>query len=160
MIQIKEGKMEGERSNLCKIWDGSGLSSTLKTGFRGFEKSSLSMAVAIQPHPFLQSMYSLAGVDDGFIDRLLVTSTWPRIVLSHDRLQGSRELKEMNGNIFGHIMKCIYYDHKNGITYNFCKGAQEYYDDLCDQFAAEYNEDNDPNADKDFGLNTQGRMYI
>ena len=54
-IQNKQGKGEGEKAFLCKLWNGKGDSTSLSNGTRGFKETSLSSFIMIHPNHSYQS---------------------------------------------------------------------------------------------------------
>ena len=67
-ITYRQSEGVAERAPLRKLWSGKGDSNILSSGTRGFEKTSMSICIFIQPQPFLSELMVLNG-DDGLIGR-------------------------------------------------------------------------------------------
>ena len=75
-IAYKQSKGEAERALLCKLWGGKGDSNVLSSGTRGFDRTSISSCIFIQPQPFISELMSLNG-EDGLLDRFLIFTAKP-----------------------------------------------------------------------------------
>ena len=60
-IALKQSKGESEKAFLCKLWGGRGDANVLANGIRGFNKTSMSACVFIQPEPLLKELGNLKG---------------------------------------------------------------------------------------------------
>ena len=143
--KLKQQKGESEVPLLCKLWGGKGDSSTLAAGNRGFNRTSFSMCLAIQPEPLMQNLQSLNG-NNGYMERMLFLTAKPQ-------MHGTKAMREFNtifqeGRMidFTAAMQYIHELHKAGAkTYKLSTEAQAVYDQLVDEYAefinAKYNSD-------------------
>ena len=72
-LHTKQSKGEGERGLLCKIWNGTGDSTTLagtEKDKRSFIKSGLSICLFVQPDVIIRYLPNFQQ-DDGLVDRFL-----------------------------------------------------------------------------------------
>ena len=60
-INMKQTKGEAEKAFLCKLWGGRGDANVLANGVRGFDKTSMSACLFIQPEPLLKELRQLQG---------------------------------------------------------------------------------------------------
>lgn len=60
-VSMKQSKGEAEKALLCKLWGGRGDSNILANGTRGFDKTSMSACIFIQPEPLLHELRNLRG---------------------------------------------------------------------------------------------------
>jgi hypothetical protein len=131
----KQQKGENDVPFLCKLWSGKGDSSTLSTGNRGFEKTSMSMFLAIQPEPLMQHIHHF-NANDGFLDRFLFISAKPFMATSaitkdyHQRLM--QEKMHNFVDCCGYILSFHEKEHRH---YSLSPAAQTEYDHIVDSFA-------------------------
>lgn len=139
-INAKQGRSEGERALLNKLWGGKGDTTVLREEDRGFKSTSFSMALYIQPCRILSEL-SIMGGDDGFLDRLLFFAAKPHMHSTKEMMSATRVLVEdFADDLMPTIIGRIFERHREGPTlYEFEPAAQRYYDELSDEHAAEYN---------------------
>ena len=125
----KQQKGESENAFLCKLWMGKGDTSTLSTGNRGFQKTSMSVWLAIQPDPLLQELqYFLSS--DGFLDRFLFMATRPYLTPPAVNREYAVHLKEEKMQDFVKVFSEIRELHKNGVTYTLSPEATRLYEEI------------------------------
>ena len=119
---------------LCKLWSGGGDVTQLSTGSRGYDRTSLSMYVSIQPENLLRHMTVLkSGV--GFLDRFLLLSCRPRMVFTSVMMEMEQKLQEGHLKDFVSILKTIYKLGKGSEKcYILSEAAQELYDQIFDLY--------------------------
>ena len=139
-INAKQGRSEAERAFLNKMWGGKGDSTVLLEKARGFKTTSFSMILYIQPSPLLSEMTVMGG-DDGFIDRIMFFCAKPRLQLTRDIMEANQRLLQKYQQDF--LPKVLFniYQHHHGVptVYSFDDKAQEYYNNLADEHATEFN---------------------
>lgn len=133
-VNIKQNKGEAEKALLCKLWGGKGDTNALANGVRGFNSTSISAAVFIQPEPLLKELKSLIGAD-GLLDRFLFIAAKPvfnkcAVVKENFALLQQSPMKD-----FVRVMNCIYVEHKSGKTYTLSDEAQKSYEEMVDAYA-------------------------
>lgn len=55
----------------CKLWSGKGDHTVLAGEERGFDNTSMSMLLLVQPEPLMHELFSLVNRDDGFLESFL-----------------------------------------------------------------------------------------
>ena len=121
---------DSELSLLCKLWSGGGDVTQLSTGSRGYDKTSLSMYVSIQPENLLRHM-AVLQTGDGFLDRFLLLSCHPRMVFTNVMMEMEQKLQEGHLKDFVNIFRTIYKLGKgNEKCYTLSESAQELYDQI------------------------------
>ena len=145
-VQAKQKNGESERAFLCKVWGGKGDYSTLSGGARGFEKTSLSMCILIQPQPLLTELMSMQGAD-GFLDRFLFMVTRPCMHKTNVVAEAYANLRENRIWDFVPVFDNIRLEHATaGKTYVLTGEAEEEYAALIDSFAEYLNSRYDSNS--------------
>lgn len=133
-INAKQQRGESERSTLCTMWSGKGDHIELSTGCRGFQSTSMSICLYIQPQPLMEELAQMCGAD-GFKDRFLFLASRPVLYKTAEVRENYENLKEFNIQDFSKIFLKMYEDHKDGKVYQLSSEAQEEYDSLVDSFA-------------------------
>ena len=137
----KEGRNEGERALINKLWNGQGDKTTLKDSDRGFQSTSFSMAIFIQPQPLINEMLSMGPQSDGFYDRFIFIVEKPKIHVSTEQRDALQTLQQDYGCDF--IIKLftnMFEIHASSQTiYNLSQDAQAHYDSLLDEHATDFN---------------------
>ena len=150
---------------LCKLWSGVGDVTQLSTGSRGFDRTSMSMYVAIQPENILRHLCAL-NAGDGFLDRFLLWSCRPKMVFTNTMLQKEKQLQEGNLKDFVPIFRTIYKMGKNcEKCYILSDEAQTFYDEMFDSYVdymnKKYESESESDAeDFDEGLAPLGKDTI
>ena len=98
-IQVKQKNGEAERAFLCKLWGGKGDFTTLCTGNRGFERTSMSLCLLIQPQPILTELCNLQGAD-GLLDTFLFIAAKPCMHKTNVVAEVHADLHTKNNNTF------------------------------------------------------------
>lgn len=134
-VQTKQGKGEGERALLCKLWNGKGDFVTLSGGNRGFKETSLSLFILIQPQPFLNELGNMMS-GDGLLDRFITTAVCPEMNPSATVRQYHEMLKDSPMQSFSEIFMKMFNDHKDVTkVYTLSREAQRRYDSMTDNYA-------------------------
>lgn len=133
-VNVKQSKGESERSLLCKMWGGKGDFSTLVTGTRGFEKTSMSCCLFIQPQPLVHELLQLGG-DDGLMDRFLFFVARPVFYSTSVTKENLPLLKQSNLQDFVDLMNRIYEEHTKGRQYTLSPAAEQTFDGLTDSYS-------------------------
>lgn len=133
-INAKQQRGESERSSLCKMWSGKGDHIELSTGSRGFQSTSMSICLFIQPQPLMEELAQMFGTD-GFIDRFLFLASRPILYKTAEVRENFELLQQYNTQDFSEIFLDMYHEHVNGKVYKLSAEAQEEYDSLVDSFA-------------------------
>ena len=133
-ITMKQSKGEAEKALLCQLWGGRGDTNQLVNGSRGFEKTSISACLFIQPECFLKEINQLRG-NDGLMDRFLVISAKPVFYKSASIRENLGKLQDSPMGDFVNVMERIYREHQHGVSYVLSTGALEAYDSIVDGFA-------------------------
>ena len=89
-ISPKEGRNEGERALINKLWNGKGDKTALGDSDRGISETSFSLAIFIQPQPMINEMMPMGNKCDGLYDRFVSLAEKPKIhVASEQRTAAS-----------------------------------------------------------------------
>ena len=144
---------ESETALLCKLWMGHGDEMTIKDGPRGFDRTSMSLCLAIQPQPFMQELPHYLS-DDGFLHRFLYFTAKPYIADPTESREFARKLSENNMTDFTDVLNEIRHHHtENDITYTLSEKAQEMFDHIGKTYREylrnKYNDDSDDSDDED-----------
>lgn len=135
-VNNKQKQGESERALLCKMWNGKGDTSTLSYGNRGFDKTSMSACIFIQPYTFIQELIVL-NCEDGLMDRFLVFSARPVFKKTEEIILNAEKLKQSKMTDFVNVFNKMYADHKDGEKKYYLSGeAQRYYNRVVDNYAA------------------------
>ena len=139
-VNLKQSRNEGERALLNKMWMGIGDQSVLLEQDRGFEKSTFSMAIFIQPGPLCTELANLGG-SDGFLDRIIMFVDKPHLSKSSDMTKASQRMAiEYHDKFLVNIVLALFNFHLGKmIQYQFEADAQTYFDSLADEHASEIN---------------------
>ncbi|XP_045161986.2 uncharacterized protein LOC123526803 [Mercenaria mercenaria] len=133
-ITMKQSKGESEKALLCKLWGGRGDANVLANGVRGFDRTSMSACVFIQPEPLLKELVNLKG-NDGLMDRFLLISAKPVFHKCQIVRENYVVLKESKMMDFVQVMENIYVAHTAGIRYTLSEKAQDSYEEMVDAYA-------------------------
>lgn len=139
-INAKQNRSEGERALLSKMWGGKGDTSCLLDRQRGFKETSFSLLLYIQPGPFLAELGQMT-IDDGFLDRMLFFTVKPQLHLTEEIETATQDLRTNYGHEYlPKLLMKIYDHHKtDSHLYKFSPPAQQYYNQLSDEHALEFN---------------------
>ena len=98
------------------------------------------MLLCIQAGPLFSEL-SQMGVEDVFLDRMLLFSVQPMLHKTRDITRATEELNRVYGDKFlPDIWLKILKSHRDQENvYHFSTAAQEYYDALSDEHAQEFN---------------------
>ena len=136
-LKSKIAKGESDLPFLCKLWGGKGDSSTLSSGVRGFEKTSMSISMAIQPDPLLHELQFLMK-NDGFLDRFLFITAkshlYPTTTIKefHHKLMTEEKMQDF----VTCMSKVLEYHAHSGVVYKLDDDAQKLYDNMVDSYAS------------------------
>ena len=133
-ISMKQSKGEAEKALLCQLWGGRGDSNLLANGSRGFDRTSMSTCIFIQPECLLKEITNLRG-NDGLLDRFLVLAAKPVFYKSAAMRESNTRLQESPMQNFVKVMDRIYSDSKHGVNYVLSPDALDAYDSIVDGFA-------------------------
>ena len=134
-VKTKQTQGNNEVPFLCKLWSGKGDVSTLATGTRGFEKTSMSIFLAIQPEPMIQHVSHFSG-NDGFLERFLMISAKPFMTTSAVTRQFHKLFMKEKMQDFKPCGATILAEHdRDNKTYTLSSEAQIEYDHIVDSFA-------------------------
>jgi len=111
-IHAKISKHEGEISRLNNVWDGVGDATLLKDGSRGYDSTSVSMCLFIQPEPCIAELAQLATTN-GFVERLLFFSSAPCLHSYEVNMQAATNLSVFPDNAMGLLADSIFTLHKD-----------------------------------------------
>ena len=128
-IKQRNAKGEPDVAFLCKLWGGVGDTSTLSNGQRGFDSTSMSMWLAIQPEPLLSDLPSFKKCD-GFLERFLFTVCRPYFVHPDVHEQYFELLKQERLLSLTNVLVFIYESHKHGKRYVLSEEANDEYRDM------------------------------
>ena len=135
LVNHKQRQGESERALLCKFWQGKGDSAVLSNGTRGFQKTSMSACILIQPHNFMTELLSIQG-DDGLLDRFLVLSARPVFKRTAEMKEAVEQLKEFSMQSFVKLFERMLDQHMNmKIVYRLDEQAQKFYDQIVDNYS-------------------------
>jgi len=135
-IHAKLAKNEGEESRLNSVWDGVGDETLLKDGTRGYDKTAVSMAMFIQPEPFIAEMVHLYS-KNGFMERLAVFCSGPQLYMSAENDQAVEILKTYPEKVMELLADAIFkihYDEER--EYILDEEAKEFFKDFTDKYNA------------------------
>ena len=125
-------------------------STILKDGNRGFQKTSMSMAVFIQPQPLLEELGSMS-FNDGFMDRILFFTVKPKLYESTTRVQNQQGFNEYPDNVMANtFMRIVKHHQDSDNLYLFSKEAETYFNELSDNFTDFYKSKYDSDSGKGF----------
>ena len=133
-IQVKQKNGEAKRAFLCKLWEGKEYFTTLSTGNRGSERTSMSLCVLIQSQMMLTELCHLQGAGDLF-DRFLFIAAKPCMHKTNVAAEAHAELYTKRITVFVRVFEQICIDHKNGLTYTLAPDAETEYSTLVDCYA-------------------------
>ena len=125
---MKQSKGEAENALLCQLWGGRGDINLSANGIHGFDRTSMSTCVVIQPACFLKEIDNLRG-NDALLKRYLVLSAkavffYKSAAMPENNtiLQGSPKQNFVN------VMDCIYSENKHDVNYVLSPDALDAYD--------------------------------
>ena len=133
-MNVKQSKGEGERTFLCKMWQGRGDTSTLSTGERGFARTSMSFCIFIQPQPLLIELMAMGG-DDGLMDRFIFIASKPVVNTTTTTKENMPLLAASRLQSFADLMNNIYEEYIAGKQYVLSEEAEVAYNNLVDSYA-------------------------
>ena len=134
-ISQKQKQGEPGRALLCKMWTGKGDSTCLSSGKRGFDKTSMSTCIFLQPHVVLHEMIQLC-MGDGLLDRFMVFSCKPVFKPTSELKQNMEMLNQSPMKDFVAIFVQMFNDHlDSNLVYMMKEDAQNYYSELVDNYA-------------------------
>lgn len=88
----------------------------------------------LQPAPFVQRIYpSIYDSQDGFVDRLLLCTPKPHLLVEAEVEQWSRELSQLPLKGFDPVYRIIEHSHFQGQEYVLSPGAMEAYTEFADE---------------------------
>jgi hypothetical protein len=136
----KQQQKEGDRTVLCKFWDGKGSRSVLAEKDRGFGATSMSMALFIQPEPLVAEL-AVMGIHDGFLDRVLFMTACPHLSSTSVIEAAEKELERYSPTVLVDTFLSIFSVHRDSKEhmYEFGEDAQKAFNDLNDEHANEFN---------------------
>lgn len=139
-INSKQSKNEAEWALLCKLWGGRGDKSLLLEKSRGFEKTSMSMALFLQPEPLMKELSVMEG-NDGFLERMVFFTCKPHLHTSQDMDKAQDELDAFPDNALEDFYTELYaiQNTKEGKLYKFSPDAQRLYRHMQDEHARAFN---------------------
>ena len=145
-ISQKQKQEEPEKALLCKMWTGKGDSTCLSSGKRGFDKTSMSTCIFLQPHVVLHELVQLC-MDDGLLDRFMMCSCKPVFKSTSELKQNMEMLNQSPMKDFVAIFVQKFNDHlDSNLVYMMKEDAQNYYNELVDNYARyieeQYDSDN------------------
>ena len=112
------------------MWSGKGDASALSFGSRGFNKTSMSSCIFIQPYPFLHELMYLSG-EDGLVDRFLIFSAKPVF-------NNTLDMKEKTVNLNNHrnmnhdCMAYVYCNKIHGVALDlYCTHTHVFREHYC-----------------------------
>jgi hypothetical protein len=145
-ISQKQKQGEPERALLCKMWTGKGDSTCLSSGKRGFDKTSMSTCIFLQPYVVLHEMIQLC-MDDGLLDRFMMCSCKPVFKPTSLLKQNMEMLNQSSMEDIFAIFVQMFNDHlDSNLVYMMKEDAQNYYNELVDNYARyieeQYDSDN------------------
>ena len=140
-ISSKEGRNEGERALINKLWNGKGDKTALRDSDRGFNETSFSLAIFIQPQPIINEMLAMGIECDGFYDRFVFFVEKPRIhVGAEQRAALTNMEREFGENFLIEVFNNMFEIHENvSLTYVFSDEANAHYDSLLEEHAFDFN---------------------
>jgi len=135
-IISKQSKNEGEESRLNTVWDGIGDTTFLKGGARGYNKTSVSMCLYIQPEPLISLMSHLYHTN-GFFERILFFSAKPNLCSNAMNDQAKDSLEMYPKDVMGTFADVVFSLHKDEARqYTLDPEANEFYQRECDKYNA------------------------
>ena len=139
-IHGKQLKNEGERQFLCKTWTGKGDVSMLREKQRGYQKTSMSMILFVQPEPFMGELRHYEQ-NDGFLDRSLFSTSIPQWYKSDTIAKNGAIFAKKYKTVFHDAFQGIYREHlENEVLYKFTDEAQERYNEITDEYVDLFNQ--------------------
>ncbi|XP_028418679.1 uncharacterized protein LOC114544164 [Dendronephthya gigantea] len=153
-ILKKQQEGSGERQLFCRLYDGiaewaltsactNNSSSAGKVEKRERREVLLESTLALggftQPEPFLQLFKPLAKTKDGFLDRILICSIKPRLLLEEEVEQWCEKLEEYTTQEFSGVYKTIFDKHENGVEYCYSPEAKEKYTEYANNLSKNMN---------------------
>lgn len=136
-INAKQARSEG--ALLCKLWAGKGDPTVLAGEERGFDETSMSMLLYVQPEPLMSELANLASGDDGFLERFIFFVAKPKAYKMAEVRQNAEKLAKYDKELLVNVFTDIYEEHRVETVYEFNPDAQKYMDSLIDEFADEIN---------------------
>ena len=134
-LKSKISKGDNEVPLLCKMWSGKGDSSTLNSGNRNLDSTSLSLNIMIQPEPLLNDMPTFLG-NDGFLERMLFMVSKPSVVHPYELSENFSKLQDMPLKDITSVYESILTSHKGGKTYRLSRSAQDILDSNLENYAS------------------------
>ena len=117
------------------MWSGKGDFTQLATGARGFQKTSMSICLYIQPQPLMTEMTNMFGAD-GFLDRFLFIASRPVMFPSSVVRENFAKLQQYSMQDFSDVFVLMHKDHLDGKIYTLSESAQKIFDEISDSYAA------------------------
>jgi hypothetical protein len=138
-INSKQSRNEAERALLCKCWGGKGDTTTLLEKSRGFSQTSLSMALYIQPEPFLRELSIMEG-GDGFLERFAIFTCRPHLHVADEMDAAVLKLEKYPADLFPQFFSQLFVLHSGkDVRYKYTQQAQMCYCTLQDDHARAFN---------------------
>ena len=117
------------------MWNGKGDSTTLSSGTRGFNATSMSICLSVQPQPLLQDLNNFIS-NDGFLDRFLFISAKPTVTRPRELSEAHQELQHHQLQSMYAVMEAIFTIHKTGKVYKLSQEAQDSLDNFLESYAS------------------------